>query len=56
MNRYLFNSSGENKENRKKFNFSEKKNNTKKSISDVELFLRDFKRLSNYIKLYKIMK
>ena len=62
MSKYLFNSSNENrdepekKEKKKKFDFNQKKKNTIKSLSDVEYFLRDFHKLSNYIKLYKIMK
>ncbi len=39
-----------------KFDFSKKKENTIKSISEVELFLRNFKNISKYIKLYKIIK
>lgn len=39
-----------------KLTFSQKKNNTIKSLSEVEFFLRDFKRFKNYIKLYKILK
>ena len=50
------NTRGEKNKKKKKFNFSQKKENTLQSISDVEHFLRDFKRRTNYIKLYKIMK
>ena len=39
-----------------KFDFNKKKENTIKSISEVELFLRNFKNISKYIKLYKIIK
>ena len=53
MNDNLFNNS---KVNNKKFNIAEKKKNTIKSLSDVELFLRNFHKLKNYIKLYKIIK
>ena len=49
----------ENKKNNKKnkkFDFNQKKNNTIKSLSEVECFLRNFKKISKYIKLYKIIK
>lgn len=62
MNNNLFNSSN-NKENnyrinfdRKKINFNEKKKNTIKSLNDIEVFLKDFHKLKNYINLYKILK
>lgn len=41
---------------KKKFNLNEKKNNTIKSLSEVECFLRNFKKFSKYVKLYKIIK
>ena len=48
--------SQKNSEKKKKINFSQKKDNTLKSLSEVELFLRDFKKFKNYIKIYKILK
>lgn len=40
----------------KKINFKEKKENTISSLFEVEKFLRDFKNIFKYIKLYKILK
>ena len=40
----------------KKINFKTLKKNTICSLIEVETFLRDFKRFSTYIKLYKILK
>lgn len=37
-------------------NFKNIRKNAVKSINEVEFFLRDFKRFSKYIKLYKILK
>ena len=54
MNKYICNNYKNNKKN--KFNFSKKKENTFKSLSEVELFLRNFNNFRNYIKLYKILK
>ncbi len=45
-----------NNKKKKKFNFGEKKKNTIKSLTEVESFLRDFKKMSKYIKLYKFLK
>ena len=58
MNKNLFNNSNNNNKlkNNQNFNFKEKKNNTKKSLSEVESFLRDFHKFKKYIKLYKIIK
>ena len=39
-----------------KINFKKIKNNTFNSLNEVEYFLNDFHRFSNYIKLYKILK
>ena len=39
-----------------KLDFKKLKKNTFCSLNQVELFLRDFKKFSNYIKLYKILK
>ena len=39
-----------------KFNFKKITSNTINSLNEVEYFLNDFKRFSNYIKLYKILK
>ena len=41
---------------KKKADFKAFKKNTIKSLGEVEYFLRDFKKFSNYIKLYKILK
>ena len=40
----------------KQMDFKKLKNNTFSSLYDVEMFLRDFKQFSKYIKLYKILK
>ncbi len=39
-----------------KMNFKKMKKNAIISLNEVEYFLNDFKRFSNYIKLYKILK
>ena len=41
---------------KKKFNFKCYKNNTIKSLHEVEYFLNHFHRFIKYIKLYKILK
>lgn len=41
---------------KKKLSFKTCKKNTIDSLHQVEFFLRDFKKFSNYIKLYKILK
>jgi len=41
---------------KKNMDFKKIKKNTFISLNEVEYFLRDFKRFSNYIKLYKILK
>lgn len=41
---------------KKKLNFKTCKKNTINSLHEVEYFLRDFKNISKYIKLYKILK
>lgn len=40
----------------KKLDFKKLKNNTCRSLCEVEYFLNDLHRFSNYIKLYKILK
>lgn len=40
----------------KKFNFKCCKDNTLKSLHEVEYFLNNFNRFIKYIKLYKILK
>jgi hypothetical protein len=40
----------------KKNNFSNKKNNTLKSLYEVEYFLRDLKSIKKFINLYKLTK
>ncbi len=39
-----------------KINFKEKKNNTIKSLNEVEGFLNDFKHFKRYVHLYKFFK
>ena len=39
-----------------KVDFKRLKNNTVKSLNEVEMFLNDFNRFKNYIKLYNILK
>lgn len=39
-----------------KMDFKKIKKNAIISLNEVECFLRDFKKFSNYIKLYKILK
>lgn len=41
---------------KKKIDFKSYKNNTVKSLNEVEHFLRNFRQFSKYIKLYKILK
>lgn len=40
----------------KKFDFNQKKNNTIKSLKEVECFLRDTNKFSKIINLYKFLK
>lgn len=40
----------------KKMDFKKMKKNTFNSLNEVEFFLRDFKKFSDYIKLYKMFK
>lgn len=40
----------------KKIDFKQKKENTISSLFEVESFLRDFKKLFKYLKLYKLLK
>ena len=57
MNMNLFNCPDENKkENKKIFDFNQRKNNTLHSLTEVESFLRGLKKISKYVKLYKIIK
>ena len=44
------------KKNKKKFNFNQKKENTIKSLTEVESFLRNFQKLNKYLNFYKIIK
>ena len=41
---------------KKKLDIKTFKKNAFRSLNEVEYFLHDFKRFSNYIKLYKILK
>ena len=50
------NRGGNNPPPKKKFNFKHYKNNTIKSLHDVEYFLNNFNKFIRYIKLYKILK
>lgn len=43
-------------EKRFEFDIKEKKENVIRSLKEVEYFLNDFRRLSRYIRLYKILK
>lgn len=45
-----------NKPKKNKIDFKEKKNNTIKSLNEVEGFLNDFKHFKRYIHLYKFFK
>ena len=40
----------------KKFDFKKIRKNTFNSLNEVEFLLRDFKKITNYIKIYKILK
>lgn len=44
------------KEPPKKFDFKKKKDNTVKSLFEIEHFLRDFKQVAKGIKLYNVFK
>lgn len=50
------NRGGHNPPPKKKFNFKHYKNNTLKSLKDVEYFLNNFNKFVKYIKLYKILR
>jgi len=41
---------------KKNFNFKTHKENTVKSLNDVEFFLNNFKKFHNYLKIYKLLK
>ena len=41
---------------KKKTDFKKLKKNTINSLHEVEIFLHDFKKFSDYVKLYKILK
>ena len=41
---------------KRKFDFKSKKENTLKSLNEVEHFLNDYKHFSKYIKMYKFFK
>lgn len=47
---------GPQKPKKKKVDFKLLKNNTCKSLNDVEYFLNNFQKFTNCIKLYKILK
>lgn len=57
MDSQNFETRGKNKKPKKnKMDFNKMKKNAILSLNEVECFLRDFKKFSNYIKLYKILK
>lgn len=61
MNNLIFNNNQKCKpspteKNNKNFNFNKIKKNTLNSLNEVECFLNNFHRFTNYIKLYKILK
>lgn len=41
---------------KKKLNFKICKNNTIKSLNEVEYFLNNFKKFARYVKIYKLFK
>lgn len=41
---------------KKKFDFNTYKNNTTKSLNDVEFFLNNFQRFTKYVKLFKFFR
>ena len=45
---------GDKKEPKKKFDFKKRKDNTVKSLFEIEHFLRDFKQVAKGIKFYKV--
>ena len=47
---------GPKKPKKKKIDFKQLKNNTCKSLNEVEYFLNNFQKFTNCIKLYKILK
>ena len=47
---------GPQKPKKKKVDFKQLKNNTCKSLNEVEYFLNNFQKFTNCIKLYKILK
>ena len=47
---------GPKKPKKKKVDFKQLKNNTCKSLNEVEYFLNNFQKFTNCIKLYKILK
>lgn len=56
MTHYLENRNDERGEKKSNFDFKTKKENTLRSLKEVECFLNDFKRISKHIKLYKLLK
>ena len=57
MDSQNFETRGKNKKPKKnKMDFNKMKKNAILSLNEVECFLRDFKKFSNYLKLYKILK
>lgn len=59
MDQHPENQSQKRKDHKKKkfnFDFKTKKENTLRSLQEVEYFLNDFKRISKHIKLYRLLK
>lgn len=56
MDNNIFYSRGEKPKKNKKFDFAKKKENTLKSLNEVEHFLSNYKKFMKYVKLYKFLK
>ena len=57
MDSQNFETRGKNtKPKKNQMDFNKMKKNAILSLNEVECFLRDFKKFSNYVKLYKILK
>lgn len=56
MENYLVNNRGEQKKEKKSFDFKCCKKNTIKSLNEVEYFLNNFSHFIKYVKLIKLLK
>ena len=56
VEKYNIKDTGEFRENKKNNNFKTRKNNTLKSLREVECFLYNWRRVLKGIKIYKILK